>query len=60
MWTSLVSTIKVVNNVLFDEFKQKFDHEVNQKLKIQLEAEKDFYNKLLLTQQQTRLHCLQI
>ena len=45
MWTSLLSAISTVNNALLNEFKQKLDCGIKQKLKIQLEAKKDFYNE---------------
>ena len=45
MWTSLLSAISTVNNALLNESKQKLDYGIKQKLKIQLEAKKDFYNK---------------
>ena len=46
MWTSLLSTIKKVNDNIHNAFKQELNNRMNEKLSIQLAAEKDFYEEL--------------
>ena len=46
MWTSLISTVKKVNDGICNELQQEFNCKMESKLAIQLSAEKHFYNEL--------------